>query len=245
MNGFPGGAGGVPSGAQFVFSSKCSGMDGMSNARAEDVFRAFFGSGDPIAGMGGFGDDGLSDLLRGMRPGGLNRRAGNQRRVGKRKRANILPVGTCVRLAGLVNAKLNDARGQVVEFDEEKHRYKIMLQGQAVPVTVKPSNLEQVLNGVAVINTSRSDLNGRASTQAFFDRRRGRYMLDGVGQGTVALRPENVMLPVSTRVTIDGMQNRTDLNGMCGKIIAADEQRYTVQLQTGEQVRLRIDTVTA
>jgi hypothetical protein len=120
-----------------------------------------------------------------------------------------------------------------------------MLQGQAAPVAVKPSNLEQVLKGVEVLNTSRSDLNGRASTQAYFDRRRGRYMLDGVGQGTVALRPENVMLPVSTRVTIDGMQNRTDLNGMCGKIIAADEQRYTVQLQTGEQVRLRIDTVTA
>merc|ERR1712110_1182430 len=87
--------------------------------------------------------------------------------------------------------------------------------------------------------------NGRISMQAYFDRNKGRYMLDGLGQDTVALQPANVWLPTSTRVTIEGMQNRRDLNGMCGKITAADDERYTVQLPTGEQVRVRIGAVTA
>merc|ERR1712232_780972 len=99
-NGFPGGFCsflGGPDGVRFVFSSggPAMGMGGMSNSRANDIFRTFFG-----------GEDGLSDFFGGMHLGGMaGRRGGPPMGNSKRKRewTDPLPEGAHVRLAGLDN----------------------------------------------------------------------------------------------------------------------------------------------
>jgi hypothetical protein len=247
MNGFPGGFGGFPSGTgdlpggmRFVFSSNNpGGFNGMSGARAEDIFSAFFGGGDPFGG-----DDSLPNLLGNLRQGGMQGSRSGAKRYG-RDRSDELAVGTSVRLSGLQNAELNGARGEVLGFDTDKHRYQIALSNGGAPVSIKPSNIQQVISGVEIVQTSRDELNGRMAKEAYFEIDKDRYVVDGISPNTILLRPGNVKLPSSTRVTVEGMQNRKDLNGMTCKILAADNERYTVQLQTGEQVRIRLDAVTS
>lgn len=250
MSGFPGGASGFPGGVRVVFSSNGSGLGGMSNSHADDIFRAFFGNSDPFGGQGSFGDDGLSSAFHGLNLGSMqgSRRGPSMRsrsRRSQRERCDQLPCGAAVRLAGLENASLNGARGEIVDFNEEKQRYKVKLHSGSAAVAIKPSNLQQLLNGIEVVGTSRQDLNGRIGAHAYYDCEKGRYIIDGLGSNTISLRPENVKLPASTRVAIEGMQNRKDLNGVIGKVVSADDERYTMQLQTGEQVRVRLDAVTS
>jgi curved DNA-binding protein CbpA len=245
MHGFPGAAGfqgSFPGGMQFVFSSNTpGGVGGMSGSRAEDIFSAFFAGGDPFGN-----EDGLPNLLGSMRQGRMRGRGGGHNAGSERRRdrCDELTVGTLVRLSGLQNAAHNGARGEVLGFDNEKHRYQIALSSGGIPVSIKPSNIQQVLSGVEIVHTSREDLNGRTAKDAYFETEKDRYILDGISPNSLLLRPGNVKLPCSTRVTIEGMQNRTDLNGVTGKILAADDERYTVQLQTGEHVRVRLDAVT-
>jgi curved DNA-binding protein CbpA len=252
--------GGLPPGVRVVFSSNggpsMGGADmnagGMSSTRAEDLFRSLFGGG-PLGGAGGLGGDGLADLLGGL---GSSSSSPSPERWGaapKRRRhggcqRDSLPDGTGVRLAGLSSASLNGARGQVVGFDGERQRYLVAVSGGGVggsTVAVKPSNLQQLLQGAEVVGTSRDQLNGRVAAEAYFDADKGRYVVTGVAEEPVALRPAHIRLPRSTLVTIEGMQKRTDLNGATGRVLSDDGERYTVELSSGEQVRVRLDAVTS
>lgn len=226
----------------FFSSNDPSDFIGMSGSRADDILRAFFGNSDPFGG-----DDSLPNLLPSTRQGGMQGKRGGYCGGMKqgRDRCDELAVGTSVRLFGLQNAALNGAHGKVLGFDEGKHRYQIALKSGGNPVSIKPSSVQQVLSGVEIVHTSRDDLNGRIAEQAYFESGKDRYILDGISPNSILLRPGNIKLPCSARVTIEGMQNRTDLNGMTCKVLAADDERYTVQLQTGEHVRVRLESVTA
>jgi len=246
MSGFPGSFGGVPGGVRVVFSHGGGGpgLNGMSNVRAEEIFRSFFGGAGSSGGIHGFGDDGFPDLFGGMTGRSRSPSMHRQNQRVRSERCDMLSKGALVRLAGLENGKLNGARGQVVDYDAVKQRYQVLLNDSGPLLSIKPSNIQQILRCVEVVGTSRSDVNGRIAKEAYYESDTDRYMLQGISQGTMAFRPANVRLPASTLVTIQGMRNRKDLNGKCGKVVAADDQRYTVQLQTGEQIRVRVDAVT-
>merc|ERR1712070_374764 len=113
----------------------------------------------------------------------------------ERDRCDELAVGTLVRLFGLKNNTLNDARGEVLEFDEVKQRYQISLSSGGNPVSIKPSNIQQVLSGVEIVHTSRDDLNGRVAEEAYFESEKGRYIINGISPNIILLRPGNVKLP--------------------------------------------------
>ncbi|CAK0891866.1 unnamed protein product [Prorocentrum cordatum] len=262
-----GGAGGLPPGVRVVFSSGGGAQEfgGMSSARAEDLFRSLFGGAGLGGGLGGLGGpggpggDGLAGLLGGL--GGLGSASSSspspercgaapkRRRRGGGAPLGLLPDGTGVRLAGLSSAGLNGARGEVVGFDDERQRYLVAVGGGGSgtgSVAVRPCNLQQLLRGAEVVGTSRADLNGRVAAEAYFDADKGRYVVAGVADEPVALRPEHILrLPPSTLVTIEGMQRRTDLNGAQGRVLSASGERYTVELPSGEQVRVRLGAATS
>jgi hypothetical protein len=254
-------------------------MPGMSNARAQDIFRSMFGGGAFGAGDDD-GADGLAGLLGGLQMGGMSMggmsvgsmstggtpmgfmqmggmpmsdmQMGGMHMGGiptghKRRRKAVqqgaLQQGAPVRLAGLGSAHLNGERGTIEGFDPQRGRYQVAVNDSTI--AVKPNNLQQVLSGVQVVNTSKDYLNGRTAPEAYFDGDKGRYVMSGLSDGHVALRPENILLPKATLVTIEGMQNRIDLNGSIARIQGWSGDRYTVELPSGEQVRLRLGAVTS
>ena len=107
----------------------------------------------------------------------------------------------------------------------------------------------QVVTEAKVTGTSKSEINGRTASSATYDRKAKRYRCEGLQpDGTVlSLKPENVVLPARTRVTIDGVASRPALNGCSGTVRAVDEAagRYDVQMAGGEAVRVRFGAVAA
>merc|ERR1719502_1959069 len=106
--GIPGFAGGMPGGVHFSFGG--GGGGAMDAARAEAIFRQFFGNSgatgdDPFASLLGGGMGGLGGGLGGL--GGGFHGNGPKRRRASRTSSDTLPPGVAVRLAGLSNEALN------------------------------------------------------------------------------------------------------------------------------------------
>ena len=251
--GFGGMMGGMPGNMHFSFSTNGKG-GGMDAARAEAMFAQFFGGGAG-GGMGGmhslFGDDDpFAGLMggRGMRMGGGGMGGGGhkRRRRAAAVAADILPPGTVCRLAGLSAANLNGAAATVEELDANKMRYAVTL-GDGQTISVKPSNLRQVISDARVVGTSKEELNGKVAASATYDSTSGRYVCEGLkADGTsISLKPENLILPPDCRVTIEGVTSRPGLNGKVGRVAGVERDRYVVQLPDNEQVKLRFGAVAA
>ena len=82
-----------------------------------------------------------------------------------------------------------------------------------------------------------------------YDTPGGVYIVRDLPSGdhlAVKVKPENLRLPLGTRVTAVGLQSRPELNGQPGTVVGADSERYVVTMAaTGEQVRLKFGNVVA
>ena len=112
---------------------------------------------------------------------------------------------------------------------------------------MRPANVRQVICEARVEFTSQPALNGRVAASAVFDSASGRYVVEGISDTPLSLKPENLLLPPDTRVTIAGVNSRPELNGQPGKVVSSDgKERYTIRVaRTGEQVALRFGAVVA
>jgi len=93
--------------------------------------------------------------------------------------------------------------------------------------------------------TSQDNLNGRIAASAVFESASGRWVVEGVSERPIAIKPENLVLPPGTRVTITGLSARADLNGQAATVVSSDgAERYTVELAaSGEQLKVRFGAV--
>jgi curved DNA-binding protein CbpA len=266
--GFPsGGAGGFPSGGagdfkrgRTTFSSfSGSGMDGMDATRAEAIFQELFGSGGSFAGGFGGGMSGTQhsmmddDLFAGFMSSGMMGGGGMGRRTRQKssrspQRIDTLACGSTVRLCGLRQQEFNGRSATVEEYVEGKGRYVVRVADSASVLSVRPTNVRQVLTGIArVVGTSQEAINGKVPTAATFDVATRRYQCEGLkDDGSVlSIKPENLILPKECTVTIDGVQSKPALNGRVGRIRDVEYERYVVQLDESEAVRLRFGCVAA
>jgi len=255
-----GGTGGMPGGMRFSFHGG-GGGGSMSDARAAEVFAAFFSNGDPFGDSDENGVEarqsglpgGLADLLGrgmggGMRPSrfpGAGVPSGRRREV---TQCDVLVNGSCVLLEGLESAALNGQQGTIESYDALKERYTVRLtSGQLV--AVRSGAVRQVVSNPAVLGLiHKPQLNGRTGTSATYDRSSKRYRVEGLtGKGgAVSLKAENLQLPAKTRVTIDGVTSRPQLNGKVGEIVEVDSSagRYLIKLRD-EHLRVRFGSVAA
>ena len=246
FSGMGGGFGGDGMGGNGARSVRSSGRKGGGGA---DMFSMDMEDGDPFArmlhgGLGGLG--GLSGL--GGARGGTRRPRAPEPTGCAEARVDTLAVGTLVRLEGLNSPTHNGCVGRVEAFDEAKGRYIVTLQRDGGSLAVRPAHCVQVVTDARVTGTSKGELNGRTAAVTTYDRTSKRYRCEGLkADGTVlSLKPENVVLPPTTRVKIDGVASRPALNGCVGAVRAVDEQagRYDVELP-GEAVRVRFGAVAA
>ena len=193
--------------------------------------------------MGGTGG-GMKRRVVGGRGGGGG--GGGGGRPPPHTQVDVLPQGTIVALTGLATASQhNDSQARVEEYDVDKCRYVVTLAVGGT-LAVRPHNVRQVLTEARIIGTSKQELNGRVASSAVYESATKRYRCEGLKpDGTVlSVKAENVVLPVESRVTIEGVQSRPELNGKVGRIDAVESERYVVNVGK-EVVRLRFGAVAA
>mmetsp|Transcript_6967 Transcript_6967/g.25656 ORF Transcript_6967/g.25656 Transcript_6967/m.25656 type:complete len:347 (-) Transcript_6967:2130-3170(-) len=263
------GAGGAPFGP------------GMSSERAHDIFRMFFGGGDPFGdsfggmqsgthrvyvngqpGMSGMGSMNgippeMADMLfSGMGGGvGMNGMGGmasmgsmRRSRSGRHgQRHDTIPNGSTVKIHGLQSAAQNNGRsGKVIGFDGAKERYLVEVESGET-LALRGSNIQQLVS-CEITNLSGSPAyNGKQGqiTGWLDGANTGRYEVN-VGGKMVGLQCANVVLPVGTRVVVQGL-SQVQYNGLRGQITAFDRvaMRYVVRLQNEKQLKLKLENVKA
>jgi len=161
-------------------------------------------------------------------------------------RPDRLPRSTPVRLVELSDATYNGAAGTIEAWDEARGRYVVALAAGG-SLSVKPQNARQVVADARVWGTSQPQLNGKVAAAATFDRQSKRYRMEGLASdgSTVAIKPENVVLPHKTRITIQDVVSRPQLNGCTGRIIDVEGDRYVVELPGQDPLKLKFHAVAA
>lgn len=179
---------------------------GVSFQQADDVFRAFFGGGDPFSmffggdgemggpGLGGIrfstgGGKGGGDMggFPGMFFGGMDGKGmgkGMGGKFGGKSRpqpppppAWAMPIGTTVCLRELVKAhEHNGMTGKISGFDQGKGRYEVELDND-VTLSLKPTNLTQHCTVKLHGIESQPSLNGQTGTVLSYNTQQGRYMV--------------------------------------------------------------------
>ena len=258
FGGFGGGFG-MPGNMSYSFSSSSSGTGGasfsstgMDSDRAAAIFASLFGGGGGMGGggMGGSGDP-FADF--GGSLFGDAHRARRQRTGPAPPQTprpdGPLPAGQTVKVEGLQSSSAlehNGSVGTIDRFDMAAQRYHVSFSSGAA-LSVRPENVRQVITSARVIGCqNQPHLNGRVAASTTFDCKTKRYRAEGLSENgaTLSLKPENMLLPESTQVTIDGLVSRPALNGKRGLIVGVEEERYVIQTSE-EKLRLRFGTVVA
>ena len=173
-------------------------------------------------------------------------------------RFDVLRIGTTVRVKGLRSAEQHNGRtGTVSRFDARATgggRYTVALRpGNGQPsqtLALKRGNVDQIVRGVTICDlASRPELNGSKATIFKFNAAKGRYLveLEGVAKKEqLSLKPERVLLPTGTVVTIVGLTSAdgSKYNGKGGTIVSTPRSgssgRYGVKLCEAKQLQLRV-----
>jgi hypothetical protein len=236
---FSGSGGGDP----FELFSRMFGSSGGFGGSDSDEDDGGGMGGHPFASMfsgrGGMGG-GMPMGMRGM-PMGFSGAGGPP--AGKRARRSTpgeLKVGTQVMIQGLQSASQHNRKyAQVTKFHEQKGRYTVTLLNDDTSLSVKRSNLAQIVPHCTLQDLSgQAQLNGQECTILGYNAEKERYAVS-VGQKKIAIKPANVRLPVGTSVQITGLQSTAaqSLNGTYGTISSFDTtaSRYVVKHKAGDK----------
>jgi hypothetical protein len=239
----------------------------------QDPFAMFFENGGKGGGMPGFGGPGgprmmfqvgkggmggmggmpfMFDMGGGM-PGmgmpGMASRGGKGAPPRTPIPAYALPENALVTVRGLQKApEHNGKTGRITAWDEQKARYEVSLERNET-LSLRPSNLTQrcrvEITGIA----SQPAMNGQLAEVINFTEENSRYMVkldakpDG-GKDVIGVKPDNVIMQKGTRVVVTGLSNE-QFNGQMAQIVDVDRAglRYTVQLQSGKQIKIKLENV--
>lgn len=132
-------------------------------------------------------------------------------------------------------------------------RYQVSLEtgpASGLALTVSYRNVIQIVRSARVVGTwDRPELHGAIAPAASYDSDLGRYRVRGVTHdgSVLAIKPENILLPPRTMVTVKSSPHRPSLSGRKGRIVDIEnvKQLYTVQLENNTQIRLQYGAVTA
>ena len=195
--------------------------------------------------MGGMG--GASRMSTNM--GGMRQQ---QQRQQQPTRFDAMKPGTKVTVQGLGSAAhLNGETGAVLYYEPSKGRYVVELgdEDDSQQVSLKSDNLQQLVRGVILQGIdSDASLNGKSGSLLRYDAQKDRYLVRLAAiPRALSLRPESVLLPNGTCVTIRNLQAKPVLNGQRGTITSFDRQagRYVVQLNQSESAKLKPGNVLA
>ena len=121
--------------------------------------------------------------------------------------------------------------------------------GAGNTVAVDFHNVQQIVRSALLVGTKDPRLEGTITTAAAFAPDLGVYQVKGIMQDgeTLTVRPENVLLPPRTTVTIKNVPQEPKLLGCKGRIVGIEnaKQMYTVRLENNEHIMLQYGAVVA
>lgn len=194
---------------------------GVSFQHADEIFKAFFGGGDPFSM---FFDDEDGPFRR----GGMNGMGGGPRVV-----FGGMPGGGMGGMGGMGGFPF-DLGGMGGGFPGMGPMGSMGGKGggkrrQAIPDYAMPEGTVVTVHGLS----KAAEYNGREGKIAGWDSSKSRYEVDLGEDNTIALRPTNLTQHCS--VTIVGIESQPQLNGKSAQIVGFNEQqgqvRYTVRLK--------------
>mmetsp|Transcript_43205 Transcript_43205/g.101604 ORF Transcript_43205/g.101604 Transcript_43205/m.101604 type:complete len:379 (+) Transcript_43205:103-1239(+) len=244
MNMSSGGA--MPSGSRMMFMSQGGGRGNGGNpffeVSSDEESADFPMHGMPFSfgGMGGGGLFGGQDIFSQMQGGGR----GVKRARGQQPYA-IAP-GTPVVVHGLSKAAHHNGKaGKVLKFDEQRMRYDVSVDGEAI--ALRPQNLTQRVQVEISGLLQKPELNGKTAEIFQYQEETDRYrLLVGAPSDSqaVALHPSNCILKVGTCVTMRNLANNK-YNGDLAVIVSLDRAagRYRVRTRRGEEIAVKFDKV--
>lgn len=114
----------------------------------------------------------------------------------------------------------NGSSGIVEDFDAEKKRYRVRLDGSGSELSLKPDNLALEVQGVKLVGIqSHQDLNGTPGIVKGWDAAKERYTVTvRNGAQVIGAAPVNVILPNGTRASVFGLTGSAQYNGRWGKV---------------------------
>lgn len=238
-----GGGGGMPGGMPGAFFG---GRGGGGGTRV--VFGNGMGGGmDGFPGMMGGGFPGM--MGGGFPPGMMGKGSGK----GGPSRpppppAHAMPCGTVVVVRDLTKAQEhNGKQGKIAGWDASKSRYEVELENGAATLSLRPANLTQLCRVTIVGIESQPEINGQDADIIGWSG--GRYLVRlrakmANGRDTIGLQPGNVILTKDTRVVTCGLSNEQFNDQMANiKDIDREALRYTVECQSGKQIKIKLDNV--
>jgi hypothetical protein len=174
------------------------------------------------------------------------------------KSSNKFKVGGAVRIVGLVSQpELNGQEGTIIEFDEEKHCWKVRLSDGAGKI-VKAMNLQDCRTPsmfalgqrVRVIGLdARPDIDGLKGSIVDFCADQLQWQVKVANDALETLKAGNLAPIVDVastfsagqRVRVFGLKARQDLNGQEGKIVSCDADGccWNVKMADGAGKKLK------
>eukprot|EP00401_Gymnodinium_catenatum_P007933 CAMPEP_0117606038 /NCGR_PEP_ID=MMETSP0784-20121206/79504_1 /TAXON_ID=39447 /ORGANISM="" /LENGTH=311 /DNA_ID=CAMNT_0005409103 /DNA_START=31 /DNA_END=966 /DNA_ORIENTATION=- len=219
---------------------------GVSFQQADEIFKAFFGGNDPFSMFFGDDDDGPGGFFGGRGgPGGPRVVFSTGGMPGGSGMGGGMHGGVVVR--DLAKAQEHNGKvGKVTGWDQGKGRYEVQLEGES-SLSLRPSTLTQQCAVEVVGIESKPELNGKFGD--IINYQDGRYLVRlkvklPSGGDVIGLQPGNVFLPKGVRVIVQGL-SKDELNGQMARIldIDRDAMRYTVECQSGRQIKIKLDNV--
>lgn len=194
------------------------GGQGVSFQHADEVFKAFFGAGDPFSAFmdDGFGGHGRSRGNSGSSFGSFGGSpfgAGMQGMQGGAFGNAGIPGGMMFDFSDFGGARPGGTAGN--------------LRSAAMPPYALPRGAAVVVRGLA----KAPEHNGKSGKVVGWDQTKARYEVELEGSSPLSLRPGNVTQQCS--IEIVGLENKPELNNRIADVVAYDEAsgRYAVRLK--------------
>lgn len=156
-----------------------------------------------------------------------------------------LSKSTRVVIHGLTTASEHNGKsGTIFCWDAQRCRYQVQLEGGEI-VSLRAQNLAQRCRVEIIGIQSKPEMNGKIAEVFGYDDEKSRYSVLVEDPVTaMGLQAGNCLLKQGTAVILQGLSDEC-LNGMMAQIVAVDrpEAKYTVQCQSGRQVRVKVEKV--
>ncbi|CAE7945397.1 Sec11c [Symbiodinium sp. KB8] len=206
------------------------GGPGVSFQHADEIFKAFFGAGDPFSFFGGDGDDDLAGFFGGkggmpggarviFRNGGMPGMGGMGGGMGGMGGMPGMGGGDFGGFPGFGGMGMGPMGGMMGKGAGKSR--------PAPPAWAMPVNTAVVIHGL-----KSPEHNSKQGKVTAWDDSKGRYevSLDSE-EATLSLRPAN--LTQRCTIKIVGIESQPDLNGKSAQILSFDKEnwRYTVRLK--------------
>merc|ERR1712079_29425 len=158
-----------------------------------------------------------------------------------------IPVGAPVCCHSLNGApELNGRNGKITGWDAGKKRYTVDIDNESK--SLKPTNITQMCSFTIVEIASMPAINGsRAQIFGFQTQNGQRYEVELPQGKRMGIKPCNCQLDNGTRVVVQGIMSNESYNGKMASIkeVHKEALRYTVELETGEKIKIKYENVLA